>query len=98
MKPINRYDIEWVRWTFRTFSGRKTAEKAAITLAPIGIFWSVKESETNEKWRKHEEYHWYHQQRWLFVFWYPIYWLLDMLYGYEKNPWEIQARKAAGQL
>ena len=78
---INRYECKRLPFGWR-----------GITLCPF-IFYSDSEADVPDWLRKHEEYHWHHQLRWLVIPWLVVYGLLWLWYGYQFHPWEIAAGK-----
>jgi len=92
--PINHYHIEWTRWLVRLFSGRDWIEKGGLSFCPLGIFYSDYKIKIPDSHRRHEEFHWNHQIKWLVLPWYLVYWYLYWKHGYETHPWEILAREA----
>lgn len=85
---INLYSQKWV---LRLVPG--THEQEAICVWPF-IFYSCEKAVVSDRLRRHEEYHWHHQLRWLVIPWFVIYGLMWLQYGYSAHPWEKLARAA----
>lgn len=76
-----------IRWFLTTFGYR------GITLPPFGIY-LLADSMQDAKLIRHEQVHWKQYKSRGFVRFYVGYVLLLIRYGYEKHPWEIEARAA----
>jgi len=85
---INIYSQNWV---FKIVPGHY--EQEGITIWPF-IFYTCTKEALTEPLRRHEEYHWRHQLKWLVIPWYIVYWILRLKYGYWNHPWEELARRA----
>lgn len=80
---INIYNIKWLPWRWHS-----------IAICPF-IFYYYARDDVSPWLRRHEEYHWHHQLRWLVIPWFIIYGLMWLHYGYKKHPWERAANNAA---
>jgi hypothetical protein len=89
---INIYNKKWV---LRVVPGNHPFE--GIAIFPFVIYSHSKE-EIPKQLRMHEEYHIEHQLRWGVLPWFVAYWLLLIVYGYNKHPFEVAARKASGEM
>ena len=70
----------------------KGRKEWAITLFQR-TWYSVPDSEVDAAWRRHEDHHKFQQKRDGFKFYFKyLYWLWK--FGYENNPYEIDAREA----
>ena len=83
MKTAPRLIAAYLRWQkFR-----------AITLPPFGIY-AIEGSTQDVRLAKHENAHWEQYKRMGFFGFYATYLWFMLVYGYEKHPMEIEARKA----
>ena len=89
MKPINIYNCHWLSWV--KWVSKKGA--AGLTVWPF-IFYGMPKSGVGGRLRRHEEYHWWHQIRWLVLPWHVAYWSIFLVTGYWEHPWEKLARNA----
>ncbi len=58
------------------------------------IIYSCGKEEVSRSHRKHAEFHWWHQLRWLVIPYFIAYWIMRLRYSYWEHPWEIMAREA----
>lgn len=89
MVPIEIYNCSWLKLLNRLYG----QNIVGMTIFPF-IFYKMPGDEVTGRLRRHEEYHWYHQLRWLVIPWYIVYWGMLIIYGYENHPWEKLARGA----
>ena len=85
---INLYNQHWV---FSVVPDDHEVE--GICVCPF-IFYTCAKGHVPEGLRRHEEYHWRHQLRWLVIPWFIVYGVLWIFYGYYQHPWEKLAREA----
>lgn len=81
---MDKYNQKWVKWLFKK-------DRWAITLGQTSYF-TVAESEVGEQWHVHEDAHkmqWRTEGRIKFLCKYLFY---QLKYGYENNPYEVEAR------
>jgi hypothetical protein len=92
LMPINIYNQTWLSWA--KWVSKKGA--TGMTVWPY-IWYGLSAGEVSPSLRKHEEYHWHHQKRWLVLPWFVVYWLVILKTGYWDHPWEVLARNAEGE-
>jgi hypothetical protein len=72
---------------------RKGHKSWAITLGPV-TFYSVPEYQVSTIWRKHEDCHKRQWRRYWYIGFAVLYLYYMARYGYQNNPFEIEALKA----
>ncbi|BCS53298.1 hypothetical protein [Geobacter sp. SVR] len=70
----------------------KGTERWAITLGPTTLY-SVPQEQVSVSWRKHEECHKRQWKRLWYIGFLVLYLWYHFTKGYQKNPFEIEARK-----
>jgi len=88
---INLYSQKWIAWQ-RIYMG-KDVKPLGFTFWPF-IFYRNSKEEVPSWLRLHEEFHWWHQLKWLVIPYHLIYVILWIFYGYKDHPWEKLARLA----
>lgn len=68
------------------------SKRWAVTLGQH-TWYSVPEEEVNARWRRHEDWHKYQWRRDGRIKFATLYLWYLICYGYENNPYEIEARK-----
>ena len=86
---INFYSQKWLSWA--KWVSKKGA--GGLTIFPFIWYWNER-SDVSKTLRRHEEYHWHHQLRWLILPWFIAYWIIFVSTGYWDHPWERLARRA----
>lgn len=86
---MDRYECKWVAWVY----GRPWA----ITLGQT-TYYTEKEQDVGVRWRRHEDKHkeqWRREGRLFYCIKYLYY---TIRHGYWDNPYEVEARHAAGSI
>ena len=86
---INIYNQMWLSW----FKWVSKSGAGGLTIFPFIFYYNARE-DVGARLRRHEQYHWHHQLRWLVLPWYVVYWLIFLFTGYHNHPWEQLARGA----
>ena len=85
MNMRDKYNCRWVK----AFALK--GEDWAITIGQTSYF-SCPPERVSNRWHKHEDFH---KAQWRFESWFLFKYLwYSAVFGYEKNPFEIAARKA----
>jgi hypothetical protein len=76
----------------RIYYVKNTGSMNARTIPPFGIFINISQA-GNAQLLQHELVHWRQYQRQGLACFVGGYWLAQLLYGYDRNPYEIEARQ-----
>lgn len=85
---MDKYNCSWV-----LLLATPNAQNWAVTLGQT-TYYSVPESEVTDAWRKHEEKHKEQWKREGYITFAIKYLWYQLRYGYQNNPYEIEAKTA----
>lgn len=91
--PTDKYN-HWIAKVVLSLNRRRGWKECAITIGQTAYF-SCDESQVSDAWHRHEDEH---KQQWKrdgWIWFTTRYLFWSAIYGYDNNPYEIAAEKAA---